>query len=69
MNLRTIPLGLVLLAVFSPAAAQAAGFGIYEQGARAMGTAGAFTARADDPSAIYFNPAGLAHLEGGSLLV
>src|SRR5262245_38594644 len=49
--------------------ALAAGFGIFEQGARAMGAAGAFTARADDPSAIYFNPAGLAHVENGALLL
>ncbi|MEP7027171.1 MAG: outer membrane protein transport protein, partial [Candidatus Eisenbacteria bacterium] len=31
--------------------------------------AGAFTARADDPSAIFFNPAGLAQLETRELLV
>lgn len=60
-------LALLLCAAAGPAGA--AGFAIYEQGARAMGGAGAFTARADDPSAIYFNPAGLAHLEGGALLL
>ena len=49
--------------------AHAAGFGIYDQGAAAMGTAGAFTARANDPSSIYFNPAGLGHVEKGSLLL
>lgn len=46
-----------------PAPAGAAGFSLYEQGARALGGAGAFTARADDPSAIFFNPAGLSHIE------
>jgi long-chain fatty acid transport protein len=44
--------------------ALAAGFGITEHSARAMGMAGAFTAVADAPSAIHFNPAGLATLEG-----
>ena len=40
------------------------GFQINEHGARAMGFAGAFTAIANDPSAIYFNPAGLVQLKG-----
>lgn len=44
--------------------AMAAGFQINEQGARAMGQAMAFAARADDPSAIYYNPAGITQLEG-----
>jgi long-chain fatty acid transport protein len=43
---------------------QAAGFSIYEEGGRGMGFAGAFTAIADDPSAIFHNPAGLAFLKG-----
>ena len=40
------------------------GFSIYEQHARATGLAGAFIARADDPSAIFYNPAGLSALKG-----
>ena len=46
------------------APASAAGFAIFEQGARAMGFAGAFTAQASDPSAIFHNPAGIAFLRG-----
>lgn len=41
-----------------------AGFSIFEQGAAATGMAGAFTARADDPTAVFFNPAGITQLEG-----
>lgn len=40
------------------------GFAIYEHGARAMGQAGAFVARASDPSAVWFNPAGMTQLPG-----
>lgn len=47
------------LIVVSPAA-HAAGFGIFEQGTKAMGMAGAFTAQADDPSAMFHNAGGLA---------
>jgi long-chain fatty acid transport protein len=38
----------------------AAGFGIFEQGSKAMGMGGAFTAQADDPSALFYNAGGLA---------
>lgn len=44
--------------------AQASGFYIAEQGAKATGTAGAFVADASDPSAIHYNPAGLTQLDG-----
>ncbi len=42
----------------------AGGFQINENGARAMALAGAFTGLANDPSAIYFNPAGIVQLKG-----
>ena len=40
------------------------GYQIGEHGAKAMGMGGAFVAQASDPSAIYFNPAGLAFQKG-----
>lgn len=51
-----------------------AGFSIFSQGAKASGMGLAFTAVADDPSAVFYNPAGLGwqkHFSvqvGGSLL-
>lgn len=42
----------------------AAGFKIAEQGAKAMGMANAFAAQADDPSALAYNPAGIAFQKG-----
>lgn len=44
------------------------GFQINEQGARAMAMGGAFTALADDPSALYFNPAGITQLNGTQMM-
>ncbi len=41
-------------------AAFGAGFGLYEQGAKATAMGGAFAATADDPSAIFYNVAGIA---------
>ncbi len=40
------------------------GFTLYDQGIRAMGRASAFAATADDPSAIFYNPAGIGQLKG-----
>jgi len=48
-------------------AAWAGGFSIYEAGARATAMGGAFTATADDGSAMFYNPAGLAFLSGSAL--
>jgi opacity protein-like surface antigen len=39
------------------------------QGARALGMGGAFVAVADDPSAMYWNPAGIADLQGIQVLI
>ena len=47
----------------------AGGFQINEHGARAMGMGGAFTAVANDASAIYWNPAGLTQLTGTQLML
>ena len=60
-----------LLAVFlgAPGTADAAGFALFEQGARGMGFAGAFTAQASDPSAIFHNAAGIGFLQGRHLYV
>jgi len=41
----------------------ASGFSIFEQGTRAMGMAGAFTAQADDGSALFHNVGGLGFFE------
>ncbi|MCB1037186.1 MAG: outer membrane protein transport protein [Acidobacteria bacterium] len=41
-------------------AAWAAGFELFAQGGKAAGLAGAFVARADDPSAVFYNLGGLA---------
>src|SRR5512135_1063153 len=51
---------VVALAALAVAPLSAAGFGIFEQGAKANGMAGAFTAQADDPTALFFNAGGLA---------
>src|SRR3954468_18436381 len=55
---------LAVACVLAPGPAHAAGFAIFEQGARAMGFAGAYTAQASDPSAIFHNAAGVAFLKG-----
>jgi long-chain fatty acid transport protein len=59
---------LVAVAVLLvPTLALAGGFALFEHGARGVGMGGAFGATADDPSAGYYNPAGLAFLSGTQL--
>ena len=50
---------VVALAALAAAPLSAAGFGIFEQGAKANGMAGAFTAQADDPSALFYGHIGV----------
>ncbi len=59
----------VLVAVWgclmmTPAAGYGSGFALFEAGARASALMGTMVARADDPSAIFYNPAGLVQLPG-----
>jgi long-chain fatty acid transport protein len=57
----------LLLGPLLAGVALGAGFSIYEQGAKALGMGGAFAAVADDGSAMFFNPAGIARLDGMQL--
>ena len=52
--------GVAALGALAATPVQAAGFSIFEQGTKAMGMAGAFTAQADDPSMLFHNAGGLA---------
>jgi opacity protein-like surface antigen len=47
----------------------AASFLSIGQGARALSMGGAFVAIADDPSSLYWNPAGIADIPGGAIYV
>ena len=55
---------LVAVGAFGASRAFAGGIEVPMQGARAAAQADAFTAQADDPSAIFYNPAGLTQLRG-----
>ncbi|MCL4549845.1 MAG: OmpP1/FadL family transporter [Bacteroidetes bacterium] len=60
---------LFLVCAFLAGNAYGSGFQLNEHGARAMAMAGAFTGLANDPSAIYFNPAGITQLTGTNFSV
>ena len=49
--------------------ARAGGFYLPDNGTQALGRGAAFVAKADDPTAIYHNPAGLARQRGTQLLL
>ncbi|MEM7051527.1 MAG: outer membrane protein transport protein [Acidobacteriota bacterium] len=54
----------LLLAIALAAPAAASGFFRFQHGGRATAQVGAMTARADDATAVFYNPAGIARLEG-----
>jgi long-chain fatty acid transport protein len=67
-NFPAFSAGLVLLVAVifllcAPPAARGAGFALVNQGTAAMAQGNAFVAEADDPSAIYYNPAGLNQMQ------
>lgn len=60
---------LIQMFLLIPSIAFAGGFVIPDIGTTALGRGGAFVAKADDPSAIYYNPAGLTKLRGWKIML
>ncbi len=54
----------LFMLVLSVTQVTASGFSIYEQGAKATAMGGAFIARANDVSGVFYNPAGITGLSG-----
>jgi long-chain fatty acid transport protein len=53
-------LAAAVVLLLAPSLSFGAGFALFEAGARSFAMGGAFTAVADDPAALFWNPAGLA---------
>jgi len=66
-HLSRVVLLCLLAALAGAPLVSASGFGLFQHGGRAMGQAGAFTARASEPSALTYNPAAITRLEGFQL--
>jgi len=60
-------LGCCAACVMSPARAWGASFALSENGAKAQAMGGAFVGQADDPSAVWYNPAGLVRNGGRAI--
>lgn len=64
MNMRIAALVTLIGVTLASSPVFASGFRLPEQSASAMGMASAFVGQADDPSATWYNPAGLTQLDG-----
>ncbi|GAB6057216.1 OmpP1/FadL family transporter [Desulfonatronum parangueonense] len=59
----------IFFMLISLGSANGAGFALYEFGARGTSMAGTMLGRADDPSAVAYNPAGITQLEGTQTMI
>lgn len=66
--IRVLLAGLIL-AAWGAQVCLGAGFALYEGSARGNALGGTLVARADDPSAVYYNPAGITQLPGLQMMV
>ncbi|MCK8603242.1 hypothetical protein [Desulfoferrobacter suflitae] len=66
--IRVLLAGLIVVA-WGAQVCFGAGFALYEGSARGNALGGALVARADDPSAVYYNPAGITQLPGLQMMV
>ena len=55
---------ITFVLIFTVSMAFSSGFSVYEHGAKATAMGGAFIAQANDPSAVFYNPAGITALKG-----
>ena len=67
--MKRILAGLLVGTISFGTGAWGAGLAIPEQGAAAMGMSASMTARNQDLSALYYNPAGLDFVQGFSLMI
>jgi len=67
--MKKVIVGIMGVLLLSTSAVWASGLAIPEQGAAAMGMSAAMTARSEDLSAIFYNPAGIDYVENNEVLV
>ena len=67
--MKKLVLSLFIIMMISSSWVFASGLSIPEQGAAAMGTAAAATARSEDLSSIYYNPAGINYVESFEIML
>lgn len=69
MKNKFLSAAVVVLLVATTSFLFAGGYQVNEHGARAMGMGGAFVGLANDASAVFFNPAGMAYQRGVGVMV